>query len=83
MSTNKLFNNKTNSDNFLKDFLKSNESKIDKVRQENVMINCECNIRIFKDFEVKVKQDLNFLRFFNIKIKDVIKEESLLVEQKT
>lgn len=43
MSTNKLFNNKTNSDNFLKDFLKSNESKIDKVRQENVMINCECS----------------------------------------
>ena len=41
--TNKLFNNKTNSDNFLKDFLKSNESKIDKVRQENVMINCECS----------------------------------------
>jgi len=33
---NKTFINETNSDNFLKDFLKSNESKIDKVRRKNV-----------------------------------------------
>ena len=31
----------------------------------------------------KVKQDINFLRFFNIRIKEIIKEQSLLVEQKT
>ena len=38
----KSFINGTNSDNFLKDFLKSNESKIDKVRQKKkLMIDCE------------------------------------------
>ena len=47
------------------------------------MINCECDAKLFKDFDIKVKQDINFLRFFNIKIKEIIKEQSLLVEQKT
>ena len=47
------------------------------------MINCECEHKIFSDFEIKVKQELNFLRFFNIKIKEVTKEQSLLVEQKS
>ena len=47
------------------------------------MINCECDAKLFKDFDIKVKQDINFLRFFNIRIKEIIKEQSLLVEQKT
>ncbi len=47
------------------------------------MINCECDPKIFKEFEIKVKQDLNFLRFFNLKIKTWNKELSLLVEQKS
>ncbi len=45
------------------------------------MINCECNADIFKDFDVKVKQDLSFLRFMSIKIKEVDKEASLLSEE--
>ncbi len=46
------------------------------------MINCDCDPKIFKDFDTKVRQDINFLRFFNLKIKSVTKEQSLLNEQK-
>ena len=46
------------------------------------MINCECDSKIFKEFDIRVKQDLSFLRFLNIKIKDVDKEPSLLIENK-
>ena len=35
------------------------------------MINCDCDPKILNSFNVKVKQDLNFLRFLNIKIKEV------------
>ncbi|MFL2661305.1 MAG: 30S ribosomal protein S6 [Alphaproteobacteria bacterium] len=44
------------------------------------MINTECSADVFKDFDVKVKQDASFLRFLNIKIKEVSKESSLLTE---
>lgn len=44
------------------------------------MVNTECNAETFKDFDLKVKQDASFLRFLNIKIKEVSKEESPLVE---
>ena len=44
------------------------------------MINTECNAEIFKDFDLKVKQDTSLLRFLNIKIKEVSKEKSPLVE---
>ena len=30
------------------------------------MINCDCDSKIFKDFDTMVRQDLN-LRFFNLK----------------
>ena len=46
------------------------------------MINCDCDSKIFKDFDTMVRQDLNFLRFFNLKIKSINKDQSLLVEQK-
>ena len=46
------------------------------------MINCECNPKIFEGFNVKVKQDVSFLRFLAIKIKEVEKEASLLSETK-
>ena len=46
------------------------------------MINCECDSKIFKEFDIRVKQDLSFLRFLNIKIKEVYKEPSLLCEDK-
>ena len=46
------------------------------------MINCECNPKIFSEFEIKVKQDLSFLRFLNIKIKECQKEDSFLSETK-
>tara|TARA_Y100000813_G_C23949695_1_gene252051 strand:- start:138 stop:464 length:327 start_codon:yes stop_codon:yes gene_type:complete len=46
------------------------------------MINCDCDPKILNSFNVKVKQDLNFLRFLNIKIKEVSKEESFLTEKK-
>ena len=46
------------------------------------MINCECDSKIFKEFDTKVRQDINFLRFFNLKIKSVNKDQSLLTEQK-
>ena len=44
------------------------------------MINTECSSDLFKDFDLKVKQDVSFLRFLNIKIKEVSKEPSLLAE---
>ena len=44
------------------------------------MINCQCNPKIFESFNVKVKQDLGFLRFMTIKIKKVEKDSSLLLE---
>lgn len=46
------------------------------------MINCECDPKILNDFNIKVKQDINFLRYLNIKIKEVNKESSLLTENK-
>jgi len=46
------------------------------------MINCECNPNVFESFNIKVKQDLGFLRFMTIKIKKVEKEPSLLLESK-
>ena len=46
------------------------------------MINCECDPKIFKEFDIKVRQDINFLRFFNLKIKSVSKDQSLLNEKK-
>ena len=46
------------------------------------MINCECNPKIFDGFNVKVKQDVSFLRFLSIKIKEVEKETTLLSETK-
>ncbi len=45
------------------------------------MINCQCDPKIFDVFNIKVKQDLNFLRFMTIKIKEVEKEPSLLNEK--
>ena len=44
------------------------------------MINCKCNPKILQTFYIKVKQDLGFLRFMTIKIKEVEKEASLLLE---
>ena len=44
------------------------------------MINCKCDPKIFESFYVKVKQDLGFLRFMTLKIKEVEKEPSLLLE---
>ena len=44
------------------------------------MINCKCDPKIFESFYVKVKQDLSFLRFMTLKIKEVEKEPSLLLE---
>ncbi len=46
------------------------------------MINCECDVKIFDAFNTKVKQDLSFLRFLTIKIKEVEKESTLLNETK-
>ena len=46
------------------------------------MINCKCDPKIFESFYVKVKQDLSFLRFMTLKIKEVEKESSLLLENK-
>ena len=46
------------------------------------MVNCQCNPKIFESFNVKVKQDLSFLRLMTIKIKEVEKEPSLLLESK-
>ncbi len=46
------------------------------------MINCECNPKVFDSFYVKVKQDLSFLRFMTLKVKEVEKEPSLLIDNK-
>jgi len=46
------------------------------------MINCKCDHKIFESFYVKVKQDLSFLRFMTLKIKEVDNEPSLLLENK-
>ena len=46
------------------------------------MINCKCDPIVFESFYVKVKQDLNFLRFMTLKIKDVEKEPSPLLDNK-
>ena len=46
------------------------------------MINCQCDPKTFESFNVKVKQDLSFLRFMTIKIKEVQKDSSPLLESK-
>ena len=46
------------------------------------MINCECKSSSFDELHIKVKQDLNFLRFMNIKIKEISNEPSILNEEK-
>ena len=46
------------------------------------MINCQCDPKIFESFYIKVIQDLGFLRFLTIKIKEIEKEPSLLLENK-
>ena len=47
------------------------------------MINSESESKTFSDFDKKVKQDDEFLRFLNIKIKEVEKELSFLDESKS
>ena len=47
------------------------------------MINCEAEASAFSSFNVKMKQDDDFLRFLNLKIKEVDKELSFLDESKT
>ena len=44
------------------------------------MINTDCKANILNDFHSVVKRDDNLLRFLNIKIKSVIKEDSPLLE---
>ena len=46
------------------------------------MINCECMPSSFDELHIKVKHDLNFLRFMNIKIKEISNEPSMLNEEK-
>ena len=46
------------------------------------MINCECKSSIFDQLHIKVKQDLSFLRFMNIKLKEINSEPSMLSEEK-
>lgn len=46
------------------------------------MINCECKSSSFDELHTKVKQDLNFLRFMNLKIKEISNEPSMLSEEK-
>ena len=46
------------------------------------MINCKCDPKVFDSFYIKVKQDLSFLRFMTLKVKEVEKEPSLLLESK-
>ena len=55
--------------------------KIKKFKRIHCMINCDCDSKIFKDFDTIIRQDLT-LRFFNLKIKSINKDQSLLVEQK-
>ena len=47
------------------------------------MINCESESKIFINFDKKIKQDDDFLRFLNIRIKQVDKELSFLDESKS
>ncbi len=47
------------------------------------MINSEAEANAFSGFNVKMKQDDDFLRFLNLKIKTVDKELSFLDESKT
>ncbi len=46
------------------------------------MINCRCDFSVFKDFNMKLKQDDGFLRFLNLRIKSVDKNQSILSETK-
>ena len=47
------------------------------------MINSDCEPQTFIKFNQKIKQDDEFLRFLNIKIKEVDKDTSFLDETKT
>ena len=47
------------------------------------MINSECEPQTFSKFDQKIKQDDEFLRFLNIKIKNVEKELSFLDESRS
>ena len=47
------------------------------------MINSESELKAFNNFDQKIKQDDDFLRFLNIKIKEVDKELSFLDESKS
>ena len=47
------------------------------------MINSDCEPNTFSNFNQKIKQDDEFLRFLNIKIKNVEKELSFLDESKS
>ena len=46
------------------------------------LINSECDTKILNDLNSLVKQDDDFLRFFNLKIKSVDKNPSQLDESK-
>ena len=46
------------------------------------LINSECDTKVLSEFDILVKQDSDFLRFFNIKIKSVDKNPSQLDENK-
>ena len=46
------------------------------------LINSECDTKIFNELNKLVKQDDDFLRFFNLKIKSVDKKPSPLHENK-
>ena len=46
------------------------------------MINSDSESKIYSDFDKKIKQDDDFLRILNIKIKEVDKELSFLDESK-
>ena len=47
------------------------------------MINSDCEPQTFSKFNQKIKQDDEFLRFLNIKIKNVEKELSFLDESRS
>ena len=47
------------------------------------MINSEKSYEALSKFDQKIKQDDDFLRFLNIKIKEIDKDNSFLVESKT
>ena len=47
------------------------------------MINTESSSETFSKFDQTIKQDDDFLRFLNIKIKEVDKDTSFLDETKT